>query len=399
MEKNMRDVYVLGIGAHPFGKFEEKPFMQIIIDAVTMAVKDAQIEWKDIGGIGSASSRFQGGMGWGLHGNEVAQALVENGIPIYNVSAACAAGGVAVNAAYYLVATGQCDIALAVGGEKMPKGFIPRTPGAADDATDVDYLRWACMGAPNTAYWAIEASRRMEDYGTSEATLARVSVKAHKNAVPNALARYRKAFTLEDVLNSAMVSYPLRLYEICAVSDGAAAVVLGTKEEALKRNHKLISIISAISTGKFGDPQMRIPYVSTYASESAPHTSEVVLAAKRAYEMAGIGPKEIDFIELQDNSAWHELAWPEFLGIFEPGQGDWMLDKGETEIDGKLPINPSGGFLSFGEATVAMGPLQVCELTLQLRGQAKERQIENPKVGMAVTLGLGSNGSAVILKS
>lgn len=395
----MRDVYVLGVGAHPFGKFENKPFLQMIIDAVSMAVKDAQVKWKDIGGIASASSRFQGGMGWGLHGNEIAQALAENGVPIYNVSAACAAGGVAVSTAYSMVANGQCDIALAVGGEKMPKGFIPRPPGAADDATDVDYLRWTCMGAPNTVYWAIEASRRMKDFNTTEATLAKVSVKAHKNAVPNPLARYRKAFTLEEVLNSAIVSHPLRLYEICAVSDGAAAVVLGSKNEALKHNHKLISIISAIGTGQFGDPQMRIPYVSTSAKELAPHTSEVVGAAKRAYKIAGVGPKDIDFIELQDNSVWHELAWPEFLGIFKPGEGDWMLEKGETEINGKLPINPSGGFLSFGEATVAMGPLQVYELTLQLRGQAKERQIERAKVGMAVTLGLGANGCATIMKS
>jgi len=338
-------------------------------------------------------------MGWGLHGNEIAQVLAENGVPIYNVSAACAAGGVAVNAAYRLVATGDCDIAMAFGGEKMPKGFIPRPPGAADDATDVDYLRWTCMGAPNTAYWALEACRRMKDHGTTETTLARVSVKAHKNAIPNVLARYRKPFTLEEVLNSNMVSYPLRVYEICPVSDGAAAVILGTKEEALKRGKKLISIVSAIGTGQFGDPQMRIPYVSTSATNLAPHTSEVVTAARRAYEIAGVGPKDIDFIELQDNSVWHELAWPEFLGILEPGQGDWMLEKGETEINGKLPINPSGGFLSFGEATVAMGPLQVCELTTQLRGQAKERQVEGAKVGMAVTLGLGANGSAVILKS
>ncbi len=395
----MREVYVLGIGAHPWGRFPEKSVLQMEIEACSKALADAGVEWKDIQGIGCASSRFGGGMGWGLHGNELAQAVAESGVPILNVSAACAAGGAAIEAAYLMVASGVCDIVLAVGGEKMPKGFIARTPGAADDISDVDYLRWTCIGLPNPGYWAMDARRRMEDFGTTEEILAKVSVKAHKNAVPNPYSRYRKEFTVEEVLHSPMVDYPLRLLEICAVSDGAAAAVLCSAEAARQRTTKPISLVAcSVGTGQFGDPQVRIPTVSTSARVTAPHTSEVVGAARRAFEIAGMGPKDIDFIELQDNSVWQELAWPEFCGFFEPGEGDWMLEKGETGINGKLPINPSGGFLSFGEATTGMGNLQMCELVWQLRGQAGERQIEKARVGMALTLGLGANGSSIILK-
>ena len=396
----MRDVYVLGVGAHPWGKFKEKPLLQMSIETSTSVLEDAGVEWSDIGGIVAASSHFEGGMGWGLHGNELLQAVAERDIPIYNVSGGCAAGGIAINAAFLMVASGQCDIALAIGAEKMPKGFIPRPPGAADDITDVDYLRWAAIGVTNPAYWALECRRRMEDFGTSETTLAKVSVLMHKNAVPNPYARYRKACTVEKVLASPIVSHPLHLLEICAVSDGAAAVVLGSAEEARKRTTRPISLAGcATATGQFGDPQMRIPNISTSAQASAPHTSEVVGAVRRAYEMSGTGPKDIDFIELADNSVWQVLAWPEFFGFFEPGEGDRMVENGGIEIGGKLPINPSGGFLSFGEATTAMGMLQMCELVWQLRGQAKDRQIETAKVGMAASLGLGANGAAFILKS
>ncbi len=396
----MRDVYVLGVGAHPWGKFPGKPLLQMLLEATTSALEDAQVEWSNIEGIAASSSRFEGGMGWGLHGNELVQAIAEKGIPIYNVSGGCAAGGIAINTAFLMVASGQCDIALATGAEKMPKGFIPRPPGAVEDITDVDYLRWVAIGITNPAYWALECRRRMEDFGTSETILAIVSVLMHKNAVPNPYARYRKVFTVEEVLNSPIVSYPLHLLEICAVSDGAAVVVLGSEKEARKRSSKLISLAgSATATGQFGDPQMRVPNIATSARALAPHTSEVVGAVKKTYEMSGLGPEDIDFIELADNSVWQFLAWPELFGFFEPGECDRMLENGEVEIGGKLPINPSGGFLSFGEATTAMGMLQMCELVWQLRGQAKGRQVEGAKVGMCALLGLGANGAAAILKS
>lgn len=396
----MRPVYILGVGAHPWGKFPHKPQLQLALDAMSLALTDAHLEWNDLQAMVAASSRFEGGMGWGLHANEIVQAVAEKGIPASNVGGGCAAGGIAVHAAFSMVASGQCDVAAAVGAERMPKGFIPRPPGIPNDITDSDYLRWVAMGATNPAYWALETRRRMHDFGTSEQTLALASVLMHRNAVANPLARYRKACTVADVLASPMVSDPLRILEICAVSDGAAAVILGSEEQARQRGGPMIRVAGcAIATGQFGDPAVRVPTIAMAAGMATPHTSEVVGAVRAACTMAGVEPNDIDLLELADNTAWHVLAWPEFFGFFEPGQSDWMLEHGEMDIDGKLPINPSGGFLSFGEATTAQGVLQVCEIAWQLRGQATGRQVQGARVGMTAVLGLGANGASVILKS
>ena len=396
----MKPVYVLGVGAHPWGKFPNKPQLQLALDAMGAALRDAGLEWNDLQGLVAASSRFEGGMGWGLHANEILQAVAEKGIPTINVGGGCAAGGIAIHAAYSMIASGQCDVVAAVGAERMPKGFIPRPPGIPNDITDTDYLRWVAMGATNPAYWALETRRRMHDFGTRAETLAKASVLMHRNAVGNARARYRKECTVEEVLASPMVSEPLHLLEICAVSDGAAAIVLGSEEQARKRGGRLVQVAGcATATGQFGDPGVRVPTVSSALGASTEHTSEVVGAVRRAYEMAGMGPGDIDLIEIADNSTWQVLAWPEFFGFFEPGQSDWMLERGEMDIDGKLPINPSGGFLSSGEATTAQGVLQVCELAWQLRNEAVGHQVEGARVAMSALLGLGANGAAVILKS
>jgi acetyl-CoA acetyltransferase len=395
----MRPVYVLGVGAHAWGKFPDKPQLQLALDALGDALADAALDWKDLQGLVAASSRFEGGMGWGLHANEILQAVAESGIAACNVGGGCAAGGIAVHTAASMIASGECDIVAAVGAERMPKGFIPRPPGSPDDITDTDYLRWVSMGATNPAYWAMEARRRMFDFGTSASTLAKASVLMHQNAMGNPLARYRKACTVEDVLASPTVSDPLHILEICAVSDGAAAIVLGSEAQARRQGGKLVQVAGyATATGQFGDPSIRIPTVATAIGTATVHTSEVVGAVQRAFAMAGVGPADIDLIELADNTAWHVLAWPEFFGFFEPGQSDWMLAHGELAIEGKLPINPSGGFLSFGEATTAQGVLQVCELAWQLRGQAAGRQVQGARVGVSAVLGLGANGASIVLK-
>jgi acetyl-CoA acetyltransferase len=396
----MKPVYVLGVGAHPWGKFPQKPQLQLAIEALTSALGDAGLGLSDLQGLVAASSRFEGGMGWGLHANELLQAVNERGIAAINVGGGCAAGGIAVHTATSMIASGQYEIVAAVGAERMPKGFIPRPPGSPDDITDTDYLRWVAVGATNPAYWALEARRRMYEFGTTEEVFAAVSVLMHRNAVANPLARYRAECSVKEVLNSPIVSDPLRLLEICAVSDGAAALVVGSEEQARRLGVKMVQVAgSAIATGQFGDPSIRIPTVSTTSARTAPHTSEVVGAVSRALEIASMAPEDVDVVELADNTAWHVLAWPEFLGFFEPGQSDWMLEHGELNIDGQLPINPSGGFLSFGEATTAQGVLQVCELVWQLRDQAQDRQVPNAKVGLSAVLGLGANGASVVLKS
>jgi acetyl-CoA acetyltransferase len=394
----MRPVYVLGAAAHPWGKFPDKPQLRLAVEALTAALADAGVRWRDLQGLVAASSRFEGGMGWGLHANEVLQAVAENGASAINVGGGCAAGGIAVHTAASMVASGECEVIAALGAERMPKGFIPRPPGVPDDITDTDYLRWVAMGATNPAYWAIEARRRMHDHGTTAGTLAAASVLMHGNAVANPLARYRSACTVADVLASPVVSDPLHLLEVCAVSDGAAALVLGSEEQARRLGVPLVRVAgSAVATGRFGDPAVRIPTVSMNVRDGVPHTSEVAGAVAAAQAAAGIGPGDVDLLEMADNTAWHVLAWPESFGFLEPGEADGMLERGELGIGGRLPVNPSGGFLSFGEATTAQGVLQVCELVWQLRGQAGGRQVPGARVGQTAVLGLGANGASVVL--
>lgn len=395
-----RSVYVLGAGAHPWGKWPDKPQVQLAREAMYLALADASLAWPEIQGLVAASSRFEGGMGWGLHANEVVQSVAEQGIPCINVGGACAAGAVAFQTAYALIASGQHDIVAVLGAERMPKGFIPRPPGSPDDISDSDYLRWVAMGATNPAYWAIEANRRKFDFGTSDETLARAAVMMRKNASGNRLARFRAATSIEEVLASPMVADPLHLLEICPVSDGAAAVILGTEEYTRKTGRKPVEVAGcAIATGEFGDPARRIPTVSTNVLPNVSHTSEVVNAVNSACEMAGIGPEDVDVLEMADNTVWHLLSWPELFGFYEPGQGDWMLDNGKLEIGGQISVNPSGGFLSFGEATTAQAVLQICELTWQLRGEAEGHQVPDATIGMSAVLGLGANGGSVILKT
>lgn len=389
---------MLGAGAHPWGKHPDKPQLQLAIEALSAALGDAQLRWSDLQGLVAASSRFEGGLGWGLHANEVLQAVAETGAPGVNVGGGCAAGGIAIHTAASMVASGECDVIAAFGAERMPKGFIPRPPGQPEDVSDTDYLRWVAMGATNPAYWAIEARRRMHEHGTTAETFAAASVLMHQHATGNPLARYRKPVTVEEVLASPTVSDPLHLLEICAVSDGAAALVLGTEEQARSSGQPLVRLAgSAVATGQFGDPAVRIPTVGMSSGTGVPHTSEVAGAVARAQQAAGVGPSDVDVLEMADNSAWHVLAWPEQFGFVEPGRADQMLDKGEFGLEGSLPINPSGGFLSFGEATTAQGVLQVCELTWQLRGQATGHQVPGARVGQSAVLGLGANGASVVL--
>jgi acetyl-CoA acetyltransferase len=392
----MRDVAVLGVGMHPFGKFPEKSVTELCEVATRAALEDASVAWREVEAVAAASSRFSGGKGWGLNGNDVVEEMGAAGIPVYNLSAGCAAGGNAFNIGWNLVASGQHDLVLVVGGEKMPKGFI-QTSGVEDEH-DPEYLRQRCVGMPGPAFWAALCRRRMAEFGTSAEDLARVAVKAHQVGKHNANARFRQEFSMEDVLGSALVSDPLRLYEICPVSDGAAAVVLGSAEQARRRGAPAVWVAgSSVATARFGDGLPRSLGTPVPASGITGH-SEARLAVAKALEGAGAAPADLDFLELQDNTVYYELAFPEDWGLCEPGEAEKLVAAGETLPTGRLPINPSGGFLCFGEATTAMGVFQVCELAWQLRGQAGARQVPDAALGLGQTLGLGGNATAVVLK-
>ena len=392
----MRDVAVVGLGMHPWGKFAEKSVQQLCRVAVDAALKDAGVAWREIEAVSAASSRFSGGRGWGLNGNDVIDDMGATGIPVYNLSAGCAAGGNAFNIGTMLVASGQHDMVLVVGGEKMPKGFI-QTSGV-EETTDPEYLRQICIGVPGPTFWAFMCRRRMADHGTTEEQLAKIAVKARQIAVHNPNARFRKATTVEEVMGSALVSFPLRLFEICPVSDGAAAVVICSAEKARKLTTKPLWVAaSAIATARFDDGIPRGLAGAVPADGKAYH-SEAAAAVRKAMEKAAIGPDGIDLIELQDNTVFYELSFPEEWGFCKPGEAEHLLESGQTMPNGRMPINPSGGFISFGEATTAQGLFQICEVGWQLRGEAGGRQVPDAKVGLAQTLGLGGNGSASILK-
>lgn len=299
--------------------------------------------------------------------------------------------------AYMSIASGQVDVALAVGLDMSPEGFL----GAKSDnpRQDRDVLRWRMVGMSNPVYWALECRKRMEKYGTTAEDLARVKVLLSQYGAENPNSRYKKIYTLEEVLTSKMVVDPLRLYEICATSDGAAAVILCAAHKARQYTSQPITVAaSTLGSAIYGDPTIRISALSSPSKAEAPLLSESYSASRQAYNQAGIGPEDIDILELPDNSSWHYLQYLETCGFCGEGEAERMLRDGETRIGGRLPVCPSGGFTCFGEAIGAQATWQVVEVVMQLRGQCGSRQVQNAKVGMAQTYGLMGNSGTTILK-
>ncbi len=391
----MRDVYIIGVGLHPWGKFDDKIFTQIGEVAVAEALKDANMEWKKIQAIMSGILIYGGNAGH-LSGQYIESVFGETGIPVVNVYNACATGSAALRMAYNSIAAGETDTAMAVGVDISPKGFL--SAKSNDPKADRDVLRWRMVGMPNPVYWALECRKRFEKYGDTPEDLADIKVLLSEYGSKNPNARYKKTYTREEVLNSKIVCDPLRLYEICATSDGAAAVILSTDPNAIRNADKPVKIAATtMGSAIYGDPTIRISAISAPAKAEAPLLSESYSASHQAYEKSGIGPEEIDVLELPDNSSWHYLQYLETCGFCGEGQAAKMLREGQTKIGGKLAVNPSGGFSSFGEAIGAQAIWQVVEASNQLRGRCGERQVPNCKVAMAQTYGLMGNSGTTIL--
>jgi acetyl-CoA acetyltransferase len=382
---------------HPWGIYPEKYSSELGALAILEALKDADLAWKDIQFMGCGIDMWRGTAG--LHmGNEIAFRFGEIGIPIINMSNACATGVFTLKIVRDEIALGMYDIAIAVGAGKSPSGFFPVVPPVTPVPIDPQILRWK-IGLPNPAYWAMYMMRRMKEYGDTEEMMASIKVKSSKGGVANPYARYRRVFTLEEVLNSPMVCYPLRLYEICATSQGAAAIILGSTDEAKKRTTKPVTIAGAtIGSPLWGDSTLRLSTVSVNAKETAPYLSEGWVAARRAFDEASIGPEDIDIAEIPDNSPWHELAYFEADGFCQLGEAGHLVAEGYTDFDGKLPVNMSGGMASFGEVTCAQGLQQVIDCVKQMRGTAP-RQLNKPvKTAFCQTYGGAGNNSVAIIK-
>lgn len=391
-----KDIAIIGVGMHPYGKYPEKDPRELGVHAVREALKDAGITWNDVQAMTASCSANLGSFGW-LPGHCIAQAIGETGIPIVNISNVCASGGSAIRSIAAMISGGLCDLGIAVGVDIAPKGFY-RALGLGN-SWDYDYVRWRAVGMENPSYWALECRRRMAEYGTTEEDLALTKVVSSKHAQYNPYARYKKVFTVEEVLASPYVCSPLRLVELCPTSDGAAAVILCSMKKARQYVSKPIILAGcSLTSGSYGDPTIRIMQLSAPAKAQAPLISDAVLAFDTAYEEAGIGPEDIDFAELPDNSSWHYLVYMEAAKLCKQGEAEILLRQGDTSIGGKIPICPSGGPSSMGEAYPAQGIAQMCEMVWQLRGQAGQRQIEGATVALGQTYGMQGNSSAIIIK-
>ena len=391
----MKDVYIIGTGIHPWMGFSEQVFADFAAVAVDGAMKDAGIEWQKIQAI-MAGIFIYGGNAGHLSGQYLESIFGETGVPVVNVYNACATGSASIRMAYNSVAAGETDTALAFGADVSPKGFL--TAKSDNAVQDRDVIRWKMVGMPNPVYWALECRKRMAKYDTTEEDLALVKVLMSEYGAKNPHARFKKTYSMEDVLNSTYVCDPLRLFEICPVSTGAAAVIVTSDKELISKADNPVKInATTMGSAMYGDPTIRISALSCPAVPEAPMLSESYSASRQAYEKAGIGPEDIDILELPDNSSWHYLVYLETCGFCKEGEADKMLRDGDTKIDGKLAVNPSGGFSSHGEALSAQAIWQVIECANQLRGRCGERQVENPKVAMAQTYGLmGNSGTTIV---
>ncbi|MCX5389430.1 lipid-transfer protein [Streptomyces sp. NBC_00094] len=392
----MNDIAILGAGMHPWGKWG-RSFVSYGTAAARAALADAGLGWEDVGSIVGADTMRCGYPGY-VAGATFAQALGWQGARVSSVYAACASGAQAIGAARAQILAGLADVVLVVGADSTPKGFF--APAGGERPDDPDWLRFRVLGATNPAYFALYARRRMALYGDTPEDFAEVKVKNAAAGALNPLARYRARVTTEEVAASAVVADPLRLLDICATSDGGAALVLSSMEFARRHGRPDPVRVRAVSTVSPTYPKavLDLPDIATdsaVAVSPAPHGFRASIA-RAAYEEAGIGPEDLSLAEVYDLSTALELEWYEDIGLCGPGEGAKLVREGVTALGGRLPVNTSGGLASFGEAVPAQAIAQVCELTWQLRGTAGDRQVPGARVGITANQGLFGHGSAVV---
>lgn len=389
-------VAVLGVGMHPWGKWG-KNFVEYGVAAARAALADAGLEWKDVQFVSGGDTIRNGYPGY-VAGATFCQAMGWSGARVASSYGACASGSQAIANARAQILAGICDVALVVGADAAPKGFF--APQGGDRPDDPDWLRFRLLGATNPIYFGLYARRRMEVYGATVEDFARVKVKNSRHGLNNPNARYRKEVSEDDVRKSAVVSDPLRLLEICATSDGGAALVLTSMEFARKHTATPIAIAGVSTvTPVFPNTVIEMPNFATdsavaVAPPEVPFRDSIAAAA---YEEAGLGPRDMSMAEVYDLSTALELDWYENIGLCKPGEAEKLLNDGDTTLGGRIPVNPSGGLSCFGEAVPAQAIAQVCELTWQLRGQASGRQVENARAGVTANQGLFGHGSAIVV--
>ncbi len=394
----MDEIAVLGVGMHPWGKWGRN-FTEYGVAAARDALTDADVDYADVGFVSGAVTVRCGYPGY-VAGSTFARAMGFTGAQLASSYSACASGATALQVARGQILSGACDVALVVGADTTPKGFLAPNEGHRPD--DIDWLRFHLVGATNPVYFGLHARRRMDLYGATTDDFAMVKVKNSRHGAHNPSARFTKEYGLDDVRNSPVVSDPLRLLDICATSDGGAALVVSSMEWARDHGHRNPVRVAGISTVSptYPDPVIDLPYL---AADSLAGSTTATVGFKesigaRAYAEAGLGPDDIDVAEVYDLSSAMELDWYEQLGFCAIGEAEQLLRDGDTAIGGRLPVNPSGGLGAFGEAVPAQAIAQVCELAWQVRGTAGARQVEGAQVGITVNQGLFGHGSSVIVR-
>jgi acetyl-CoA acetyltransferase len=356
------DVYVVGVGMTKFGKHPDRDAVDLAVEAVNEAVRDAGLDRRRIQA--AYCGHVYGGM---VLGQKVLARTGLAGIPLANVENACSSGATAIREGSLAIRAGEYDVVLAFGVEHLTTRFRGAlTPGEED-------LEGA-LGLTMPAVYAMRAVRHMEEFGTTREELAYVSVKNKRNASLNPYAQFQNPVTVEDVLNSRPIADPLRLLDCCPVSDGAAAVVLASERAAVQLDRRRAIRLAAASL-RTGTVEVGLPSMAFEPLTRA--------TAQDAYERAGVGPEEVDFAEVHDCFSIAEVLRVEGLGLYPVGEYPKRLRRGEADIGGRLPINPSGGLLGKGHPLGATGVAQVVELVRQLRGEAGPRQIEGARVGLA----------------
>jgi len=383
----MRDVVVIGIGLTKFGELWEQSLRKLIAEAGAKAILDSGVEGKDI------DAMYVGSMSAGRFvGQEHVGALVADAagfshlhIPSTRVEGACASGGLAFREGYLSIASGMNDVVVVGGVEKM----MDVGGGAATEtlATAADQEWEAFFGATFPGLYAMIAVRHMKEYGPTKEQLAQVAVKNHHNGAKNPYAQYRSEVTLEQVMDASPVATPLGLLDCSPVTDGAAAVVLCSKEKASQfTTHPHVKVIGS---GQGSDT------LALHSRRDITTLDATVHAAQMAYKQAQKTPQDIHLAEVHDCFTIAEICAIEDLGFVEKGRGGYGVQDNITTLDGRIPVNTSGGLKSKGHPVGATGVAQIVEVTQQLRGTAEQRQVKDARVGLTHNVG-GSGATCVV---
>lgn len=383
------EVAIVGIGLHPFGRFDGVSAMDMGVYAVRQAMRNAGVDWSQLQfGFGGSLASSLGGDS--ANPDTMVGRLGLTGMPFVNVMNGCATAGSALLMACNTIRSGAADIGLVVGFDKHPRGAFdpdPRSVGLGEWYGHVGMML-------TTQFFAMKTNRYMHDYGISESTLAKVAAKNFRNGAMNPNAWRQKAWNEDEILDSRMLNFPLRQYMFCSPDEGGAALIVCRAEMARQfTDHPVFVDAVTLKSRRFGSFEVFSSWLPLESSESP-----TVDASRAAYEMAGIGPEDVQVAQIQDSEAGHEVMHMAENGFCDHGEQEGIIKAGETEIGGRLPINTDGGLIANGEPIGASGLRQIYEVCLQLRGQAGERQVPGgPRVGYTQVYGAPGIGCVTIL--